>query len=130
MTRPSLRPARLRALTLVAAITSALCLATTGTVVAGAPPPSNDNFSSRMAITALPFDNAQNMTNATLETNEPVPSCTTLSRSVWYSYTPSVTRVVRADTLGSNFGINGITEQGHRPDVSPAGRLQQWHRTE
>lgn len=82
-------------------------------------PPENDNFASPEAITALPFNDTVDLTNAGLETNEP-QNCYGMQKTVWYSFIPSETMTVRMDTQGSAIGAglnlyqpygSGISEQ-------------------
>jgi len=60
----------------------------------------NDNFTGALSITALPFSNSVDITDATAEPDERMPSCAFGSasrRTVWYSFTPTATRVVVAN---------------------------------
>ena len=60
---------------------------------------SNDDFASATVITELPFDQTVNLTNATREPSEPIPSCiggSASGRTVWYSFTPTTTGVLSA----------------------------------
>ena len=53
--------------------------------------PSNDDFDNAIAITALPFSDAQDTTLATQAVDDPADPCGNSGfNSVWYSYTPSV----------------------------------------
>ena len=53
------------------------------------PAPPNDDFANATQIGTLPFDSSSDMTAASLEPNEPMPSCAyNANKSVWYSYTP------------------------------------------
>ncbi len=67
-------------------------------------PPANDNFASAEAVTSLPFSTTTDITDATNQPDEP-QNCYFMSTTVWYSFTPSETMVLRANTLGSS--ING-----------------------
>ena len=63
------------------------------------PPLPNDNFAGALSIPALPFSNIVDITNATAEPDERMPSCAFGSasrRTVWYAFTPTATRVVMA----------------------------------
>ena len=64
--------------------------------------PLNDYFAGRTGIGALPFAAAQSTMCVGLEINEP-RSCASMGSTVWYSYTPSVTGIVQADTAGSDY---------------------------
>lgn len=104
-----------------------------------AAPPSNDNFADATPVTSLPFIDAINTTEATIEPGERSPSsaCTGtayVGHSVWYKYTPSTAEVLAADTFGSTFDtvlavyMPGVTEtllletacdaQGYQSEVS------------
>jgi len=65
------------------------------------PTPPNDNFADRVVITALPFTDNVNTSNATTETDEPSPCA--IGATVWYEFTPSLNMVLVADTFGSDF---------------------------
>jgi hypothetical protein len=65
--------------------------------------PANDDFSNPIIIPAsLPFTNSQSTTDATIEASEQQP-CGDIAATVWYSFTPSQTGVVRASTINSLF---------------------------
>ncbi|HMK10952.1 MAG TPA: PKD domain-containing protein [Acidimicrobiales bacterium] len=66
--------------------------------------PSNDDFGNATVITSLPFSEVVDSAGSTLEPGEP-PSCGTfVLGTLWYSFTPTTTQVVEADTSG---GIPG-----------------------
>lgn len=67
-------------------------------------PPVNDNIASATVATSLPFTATVDITDATYEFSEP-QNCYNMLRTVWYSFTPTETMTLRADTLGSP--ING-----------------------
>ena len=60
-------------------------------------PPANDNFANAEEIGGLPFSASVDNTNATIESGEP-GTCGSLFRSVWYSFTPTESMVLRVDT--------------------------------
>ena len=69
---------------------------------------SNDDFGSAEVVPqALPYTDPRNTVVATTEPpNEPEVVCSPsvpIGRTIWYSYTPSATRLVSATTAGSNF---------------------------
>lgn len=66
--------------------------------------PVNDNFADTEAIASLPFSTAADITDATTEPDEQ-QICYSMDRTVWYSFTPTETMRVRADTQGG--AING-----------------------
>ena len=49
--------------------------------------PANDSFASPTQISEVPFTSTVDFTGATLETNEPQPSCFDAEATVWYSVT-------------------------------------------
>ena len=67
----------------------------------------NDEFANATPITALPFSDVVNTAGTTIEPGEPQP-CNYLSQSVWYTITPGVDEVLKADTAGTGFvtGLN------------------------
>lgn len=73
-------------------------------VSAYAAAPSNDAFAERTPITALPFTETQDTTEATTEPGEAQPDCVgRVGGTVWYEYTPEEAGVLQAETLGSDF---------------------------
>ena len=74
-------------------LTSALCITPAGV----AAPPSNDNFANATVITSLPFGDTVGITEATIESGEPIDNSDYQGRTVWYSYTPTADAVVRID---------------------------------
>jgi PKD repeat protein len=75
-----------------------------GPGTAGAAVPTNDNFANATAINpgSLPFSEAVDITDATLEAGEP-SGCYIAGKSIWYSITPTADGTVRADIGNSNF---------------------------
>lgn len=72
---------------------------------ASAVPPANDDFGSATAVGALPFQDAVETVDATMEPDEPGPPCSfgNAGNTVWYSFTPGSDTFVSADTLGTDF---------------------------
>lgn len=68
-------------------------------------PPANDNFASPEALISLPFSTTVDITDATSEPNEPL-NCYFMDATVWYSFTPTETMLLRANTLGSPIAGN------------------------
>lgn len=71
-----------------------------------AAPPSNDDFANATIVGAadLPYTATVVNTEATTEANEPLQCVAPPpDKTVWYSFTPSVDMVLRADTSGSDF---------------------------
>lgn len=81
-----------------------------GTVVGGAGvvtlnisevlPPANDDFASATTVASLPFSQPLDTTAATVELDEPTPSCGALSHTAWYSFSPAVTGSYVARLIG------------------------------
>jgi thermitase len=68
-------------------------------------PPSNDNITTPLTVSTLPYTNTQSMLSASVATSpaDPLMSCAANRiRTVWYSYQPTESRTIIADTLGSN----------------------------
>jgi len=80
----------------------ALTISIAGFTPALAAPPVNDNFADAEIITSLPFTATVDLTEVTIEPNEPQP-CYSMDRSIWYSFTPAVNMMISADTQGSTF---------------------------
>lgn len=58
---------------------------------------SNDNFANATVITALPFSDSVDNTDATVEAGEQPPSCafgSASGKTVWYTFTPAATGLV------------------------------------
>lgn len=85
--KPSVRPL----LAGLAAVTAALLVPG----VAHAAPPSNDDFGSATAVTALPFKATQDAREATKATDDPTPCNTYTTWSVWYDFTAPADALVR-----------------------------------
>jgi hypothetical protein len=65
--------------------------------------PSNDNLADATSVTALPFHQILDVSEATVEPAEPEPWCAPISNTVWYRIElPKKTGVV-VDTAGSTF---------------------------
>lgn len=84
-------------------VTIALLLGIAALLVPGtaaAAPPGNDDFAAATAITSLPFTATVTLTEATTEPGEQ-PGCFGPSQTAWWSFTPAVDTVIRADSFGS-----------------------------
>jgi hypothetical protein len=68
-------------------------------------PPGNDNFASPEVVTGLPFSTTVDVTDATHEPDEP-QYCYGMDATVWYSFTPTETMLLRANALGSSVAGN------------------------
>jgi hypothetical protein len=73
-------------------------------------PPANDIFANAEAITSLPFSASPDLTDTTVEPNEP-NGCSLSQQTVWYFFTPAQTMSVRVDTLGG--AVNGFVSIYH-----------------
>jgi hypothetical protein len=81
-----------------------LVVALSVTQASVAAPPSNDDFANATVITSLPFSGTVGITEATIESGEPIDDPYYQGRSVWYSFTPTADAVVRIDPAGSDWG--------------------------
>ena len=95
-----------------------------------AQPPPNDDFDDAIAIGALPFDDTRDTTDATTAPDD--PECAGNGHTVWYSFTPSATIEVAADTSGSDYGTTlsaytgsrgNLTQVACNVDFSPVSRI-------
>jgi Zn-dependent metalloprotease/N-acetylneuraminic acid mutarotase/fibronectin type 3 domain-containing protein len=67
---------------------------------------SNDDFNAPTVIDGLPYISAQNIADATQADDDPFLTCARdgqRDNSVWYSYTPDTTAIVKFDTFGSGY---------------------------
>jgi hypothetical protein len=87
-----------RVLSAVAVSISLLCLS--AGIVAAAPP-GNDDISNATEITALPFSDSIDTSEATTAADD--PNCFGQGPTVWYVYTPSADQTLLADTFGSDY---------------------------
>ena len=72
------------------------------TLTPAPPAKGNDDFAGVVLVPEVPYSNKEDTTGATDEPGEPEP-CAGIGRAVWYSFTPSASGVLQADTQGSNF---------------------------
>jgi hypothetical protein len=88
---------------------SLLVMTAVALMVVGAAPsaraqPPNDDFANATIVTEpLPFMDAVDTTDATVEPTDPDPSCVGTTHTVWYSYTPSADGRIDVDTFGSDY---------------------------
>jgi len=76
---------------------------------------SNDAFANATVISALPFSELVNISAASMEAGEPPSSCSggsSSQRTVWYSFTPAVTAVVKASVNASFSTVVGVYTGG------------------
>lgn len=81
--------------------------------------PSNDNFANATVITALPFSDSVDITDATIETGERAPSCafdSSSHRTVWYAFTPTATGQVSI-SVNAPFSTVVAVDTGVSPGV-------------
>src|SRR2546427_435058 len=76
---------------------------------------SNDAFANATVISALPFSDVVDISAASMEAGEPPSSCSggsSSQRTVWYSFTPVVTAVVRASVNAGFSTVVGVYTGG------------------
>ncbi len=78
--------------------------------------PANDNFLSAQSITSSPFSATVDLTEATLELNEP-QVCKLIDKSVWYSFTPTQDTLVQAKIEGTLLDANMNVYQATGPGI-------------
>jgi PKD repeat protein len=81
---------------LVAAITIGGLVAAGATVPVFAAVPSNDNYANANLIAAVPFDTTVNLSEATVEQDEPMPCSYQITQSVWFTFTPASSGAFKA----------------------------------
>jgi hypothetical protein len=108
-------PARLA----ISAVTM-VSLSFAGAITVSAAPPANDDFDTATIISALPFTDVVDTTEATTAADDPVPSCVigSVQATVWYSLTPSNAMRIRMDTSGSNYYAVAVAYTGTRGALS------------
>ncbi len=84
-------------------------------------PPPNDNFVSATVISNLQFSDAVVMAGATTETSEPQP-CNWAPQTVWYSYTPTVSQVVKVNLSGFE-DTNLVIYQAYGPNITDLSNI-------
>lgn len=90
------------------------------------PPPANDDFANAALITSLPFDDYVDIAAATIQADEPKPSCQwdTMEKTIWYAFTPAASGSISAYIPNSSFppalaaytgsSLNSLLEVGCR----------------
>ncbi len=95
------------------------------TLPASAAAPSNDDITGATLISALPFTDAINTSEATFDESD--PSDCNNNGSVWYTFTPSVPMWLDANTFGSSYDTtlavysstsDGLTRVGCNDDTN------------
>lgn len=68
--------------------------------------PANDAFATGTEIVEMPFEAAADLRGASVERNEPMPSCSKATATVWYRFTPAEDmNVVGSVTSSSPVGV-------------------------
>ena len=78
-------------------------------------PASNDAFANATVISALPFSDAVDISAASIEAGEPSSSCSggsSSQRTVWYTFTPTETAVLRASVDAGFSTVVGVYSGG------------------
>jgi len=86
----------------LAATAVSFAVVATSTAAAAA---TNDNFGSATVVGSLPFTDTVDTTGTTNEPGEP-QSCSYMGQTVWYTFTPAATQVVKFDNNGTGFVTN------------------------
>lgn len=81
-----------------------------------APPPPNDDFDHPTVIPSIPFSASQSATNATVALDDPF--CVRRNQTVWFSFTPSQSMRLEANTFGSNYDTTLAVYTGTRGNLS------------
>ncbi len=92
------------------------------------PAPANDNFADATLITALPYDLNTDMTAASTEAGEQMPSCGSTNKTIWYMYTPAANGSLSQRTDASGYSVIGVYT-GSAPDglTEVACRSRWWY---
>ena len=81
----------------------------------------NDDFNSPKVISTTPYTDAEDTTNATTATDDPIFTCGSGnqgSKSVWYRFTPSANGTLAANTIGSGYDTMLAVWTGSRGSLS------------
>jgi hypothetical protein len=95
-------------------------------------PPTNDDFDDATLIPARPFTDNIDTEGATTAADDPIPSCAEGGQgpTVWYTFTPSHSKRLEANTFGSDYDTDLVVYTGTRGDLTEiacnddAGSLQ------
>lgn len=91
------------------------------------PKPANDNFADASIIQELPFSQSADTTSATMEENEPSPSCGSARNTVWYAFTPVNSGSYTLKASGTDSVLLAIYQGTSLTDLEEVGCLQiQW----
>ena len=88
--------------------------------------PTNDDFDDAVVITALPFTDTVNTTEATTAADDPADPedpavCFIGGHTVWYQFTPARDTKIRANTAGSDYDTGIAVFTGTRGDLTLIG---------
>jgi hypothetical protein len=72
------------------------------------PAPANDNFANATLITSLPYDLSTDMTAASSEAGEQMPSCGSTTKTIWYAYTPAESGSLSQRTNTWSYTVVGV----------------------
>jgi hypothetical protein len=93
-------------------VLAALTLGLVQTPAAVAAPPANDDFDSAVLISALPFTDSVDTTEATTAGDD--PDCAGNGHTVWYSFTAPAEMGIEANTFGSDYDTTLSVYTGSR----------------
>jgi hypothetical protein len=65
--------------------------------------PANDDRADATSVTAVPFYDSVDVTGATVEADEPEPSCAPIGMTVWYAVSVPKKSTLEVDTMGSEY---------------------------
>lgn len=91
----------------------------------------NDNFGRAQRINNLPFVASSDLTNATLQSGEPLPTCAdpSFTKTIWYVYTPSANGTLMTSLEGWNQQTLAVYTGGTLRDLSQVTCLRAWNST-
>ena len=91
----------------------------------------NDNFGRAQRVNSLPFAAPSDLTNATLQGGEPLPTCAdrSFTKTIWFVYTPTANGAVIAALEGWNQQVLAVYTGGTLRDLSQAACLRAWGST-
>ena len=75
--------------------------------VENVPAPSNDDFANATAISSLPFSDSVDTAGASVEADEPSPSCFGADHTIWYAFTPAASGSYTASSNASLAAYTG-----------------------
>jgi hypothetical protein len=111
-----MRPLRLRRLVVVSVAGLLFALVNVPPALAQ---PANDDFDSATVIGSLPFTDSIGTAEATTAFDDPF--CNGNEHSVWYSFTPTQSGTIGADTSGSDYDTTLSVYTGSRGALSQVG---------